>query len=175
MSAAATLAAQSPPAAAASSVSAAPAAEMSDRLSMTMSHRPSVGDATAEVTAVRVAVRVRPLVPKERLEQCRLCVRTVAEERQIIIGKDRAFAFDYVFGTESTQAQVYEDACAQLVQRCFQGYNATVFAYGQARDSEPEGWPQRPLRPPPSRRREAARPTPWALAARRRWQAPRWA
>ena len=98
------------------------------------SGRPSLGGG-AEDTAVRVAVRVRPFVPKERLEQCRPCVRTLCEERQIVIGKDRAFAFDYVFGTESSQLQVFEEACAPLVQRCFQGYNATVFAYGQARTS----------------------------------------
>ena len=98
------------------------------------SGRPSPGGG-AEDTAVRVAVRVRPFVPKERLEQCRPCVRTLCEEGQIIIGKDRAFAFDYVFGEESSQEQVFEAACAPLVQRCFQGYNATVFAYGQARPS----------------------------------------
>ena len=120
------------------------------------SGRPSSGGG-AEDTAVRVAVRVRPFVPKERLEQCRPCVRTVCEEGQIIIGKDRAFAFDYVFGEESSQEQVFEEACAPLVQRCFQGYNATVFAYGQARTStrthpKPHSSPpaQPPLPPPPS-------------------------
>ena len=84
------------------------------------SGRPSSGGG-AEDTAVRVAVRVRPFVPKERLEQCRPCVRTLCEEGQIIIGKDRAFAFDYVFGEESSQEQVFEAACVPLVQRCFQG------------------------------------------------------
>ena len=100
------------------------------------SGRPSLGGGV-EGTAVRVAVRVRPFVPKERLEQCRPCVRTLCEEGQIVIGKDRAFAFDYVFGEESSQEQVFEEACAPLVQRCFQGYNATVFAYGQVRASTP--------------------------------------
>ena len=120
------------------------------------SGRPSPGGG-AEDTAVRVAVRVRPFVPKERLEQCRPCVRTLCEEGQIIIGKDRAFAFDYVFGEESSQEQVFEAACAPLVQRCFQGYNATVFAYGQARPStrthlKPHSSlpAQPPLPPPPS-------------------------
>ena len=98
------------------------------------SGRPSLGGG-AEDTAVRVAVRVRPFVPKERLEQCRPCVRTLREEGQVVIGKDRAFSFDYVFGEESSQEQVFEEACAPLVQRCFQGYNATVFAYGQVRAS----------------------------------------
>eukprot|EP00966_Prymnesium_polylepis_P142312 3286126-Prymnesium_polylepis.1 len=80
---------------------------------------------SSDETAVRVAVRVRPLVPKERLEQCRPCVRTFAQERQVVVGKDRGFSFDFVFGEQSSQQQVFDEACAPLVQRCFQGYNAT--------------------------------------------------
>ena len=80
---------------------------------------------------VRVAVRIRPLVPKERLEQCRSCVRVFVDERQVVVGKDRGFSFDFVFGEDSSQRLVFDNACAPLVQRCFQGYNATVFAYGQ--------------------------------------------
>ncbi|KAL1508618.1 hypothetical protein AB1Y20_004715 [Prymnesium parvum] len=82
-------------------------------------------------TAVRVAVRVRPLVPKEKLEECRVCVRTYAKERQVVVGKDRGFSFDFVFGEHTPQEQLFNEACMPLVQRCFQGYNATVFAYGQ--------------------------------------------
>ena len=128
------------------------------------SSRPSLGGG-AEDTAVRVAVRVRPFVPKERLEQCRPCVRTLCEEGQIVIGKDRAFAFDYVFGEESSQEQVFEEACAPLVQRCFQGYNATVFAYGQVRASKAHA-PSHTVLPRPSRpspllsARRAPRPRP---------------
>ena len=156
------------------------------------SGRPSPGGG-AEDTAVRVAVRVRPFVPKERLEQCRPCVRTLCEEGQIIIGKDRAFAFDYVFGEESSQEHVFEAACAPLVQRCFQGYNATVFAYGQARPStrthpKPHSsLPAQPPLPPPCppspsppalltgcrvlrNRRAAGRPTRWGRPA---WRAGR--
>lgn len=82
-------------------------------------------------TAVRVAVRVRPLVAKERLEQCRGCLRAYPKQKQIVIGKDRGFTFDFVFGEEGTQDQIYDEACAPLVERCFDGYNATIFAYGQ--------------------------------------------
>ena len=88
------------------------------------------GEEVAEI-AVRVAVRVRPFVTKERVEQCRSCVRVHSAERQVVLGKDRAFSFDYVFGEGTSQQQVFDDACATLVERCFQGYNATVFAYGQ--------------------------------------------
>lgn len=85
----------------------------------------------AHVENVRVAVRVRPFVGKEKLEAQSSCLRVHETEAQVIIGKDRAFTFDFVFGEESTQRKVYDEACAPLVAGCMDGYNATVFAYGQ--------------------------------------------
>ena len=80
---------------------------------------------------VRVAVRVRPFVAKERLERQSTCLRVREADRQVLIGKDRAFTFDFVYGEGSSQAEVYAEACAPLVRGCMEGYNATVFAYGQ--------------------------------------------
>jgi kinesin family protein 3/17 len=41
------------------------------------------------------------------------------------------FVFDYVFGIESRQAEVY-DACGySLVENALEGFNGTIFAYGQ--------------------------------------------
>ena len=96
----------------------------------------SEGEAPAAVPPVheqnvRVAVRVRPMVAKEKLEKQASCLRVLEADQQIIIGKDRAFSFDFVFGEESTQQRVYEDACAPLLAGCMQGFNATIFAYGQ--------------------------------------------
>ena len=77
---------------------------------------------------VRVAVRVRPMVAKEKLENQASCLRVHNAERQIVIGKDRAFTFDFVFGQDSTQKQVYDEACSPLLTGCMQ--NATIFGYG---------------------------------------------
>jgi len=41
------------------------------------------------------------------------------------------FTFDRVFDPTTTQAQLYDQAVAPLIQKCLQGYNATIFAYGQ--------------------------------------------
>lgn len=92
---------------------------------------PPVEAATTAAEPVRVAVRVRPLVSKEKLDHARSCLRVHPDVNQIVIGKDRAFSFDYVYHQGSTQQEVYDEACAPLVERCFEGYNATVFAYGQ--------------------------------------------
>ena len=94
-----------------------------------------VDEAADDDEAVRVALRIRPLIPKERIDQCRHCMHAFPEDRQVVLlgGKERRFAFDFVFAEDSAQPQIYQEACAPLVQRCFQGYNATVFAYGQVR------------------------------------------
>lgn len=36
-----------------------------------------------------------------------------------------------MFGADSTQEQVYRSTTLPLVNRCLEGYNATVLAYGQ--------------------------------------------
>ncbi|KAI8821935.1 P-loop containing nucleoside triphosphate hydrolase protein, partial [Chytriomyces cf. hyalinus JEL632] len=43
----------------------------------------------------------------------------------------RVFAFDHIFGCDSTQSGVYEGCVKILVQRFVAGFNATVLAYGQ--------------------------------------------
>ena len=87
-------------------------------------------DPTAEDLAVRVAVRARPLVAKERLERARECL-AYPSPTTVILGKNRAFHFDEVFTPTSEQTAVYDNLVAPLVDACFDGYNATVLAYGQ--------------------------------------------
>ncbi|XP_071437170.1 kinesin-like protein KIF27 isoform X2 [Pithys albifrons albifrons] len=84
-----------------------------------------------EEIPVKVAVRVRPLLSKEVLHNHQVCVRLVPNTKQIIIGKDHVFTFDFVFGTSSTQEEVYTVCIKPLLVSLIEGYNATVFAYGQ--------------------------------------------
>ncbi|KAG2465502.1 KIF7 protein, partial [Polypterus senegalus] len=84
-----------------------------------------------EEIPVRVAVRIRPLLPKEILHNQHVCVRVVPNSQQVIIGKDRAFTFDFVFGQKSAQHEVYATCIKPLVSSFIEGYNVTVFAYGQ--------------------------------------------
>ncbi|NWY04220.1 KIF27 protein, partial [Nothoprocta ornata] len=84
-----------------------------------------------EEIPVKVAVRIRPLLSKEVLHNHQVCVRLVPNTQQIVIGKDRAFTFDFVFGKNSTQEEVYATCIKPLVVSLTEGYNATVFAYGQ--------------------------------------------
>uniref|UniRef100_V5IJV2 Putative kinesin-like protein kif21a n=1 Tax=Ixodes ricinus TaxID=34613 RepID=V5IJV2_IXORI len=82
-------------------------------------------------TSVRVAVRVRPLIPREVIDMCHACTSVASREPQIWVGKDKAFTFDHVFDCPTHQEQVYDTCVKALVEGCFDGYNATVLAYGQ--------------------------------------------
>ncbi|XP_065802484.1 kinesin-like protein KIF27 isoform X2 [Muntiacus reevesi] len=84
-----------------------------------------------EEIPVKVAIRIRPLVYKEILHNHQACVRVIPNTQQIIIGRDRIFTFDFVFGKNSTQDEVYNTCIKPLVLSLIEGYNATVFAYGQ--------------------------------------------
>uniref|UniRef100_A0A8C5HWL6 Kinesin motor domain-containing protein n=1 Tax=Gouania willdenowi TaxID=441366 RepID=A0A8C5HWL6_GOUWI len=85
----------------------------------------------AKVIPVRVALRCRPLVPKELGEGCQCCLTFVAGEQQVVVGTEKAFTYDYVFDPNAEQEEVFSTAVAPLLNGLFKGYHATVLAYGQ--------------------------------------------
>ncbi|XP_021106176.1 chromosome-associated kinesin KIF4A isoform X4 [Heterocephalus glaber] len=80
---------------------------------------------------VRVALRCRPLVPKEISEGCQMCLSFVPGEPQVVVGNDKSFTYDFVFDPSTEQEEVFNTAVAPLIKGIFKGYNATVLAYGQ--------------------------------------------
>ncbi|XP_038934827.1 kinesin-like protein KIF21A isoform X27 [Rattus norvegicus] len=76
-------------------------------------------------------LRIRPQLAKEKIEGCHICTSVTPGEPQVFLGKDKAFTFDYVFDIDSQQEQIYTQCIEKLIEGCFEGYNATVFAYGQ--------------------------------------------
>lgn len=80
---------------------------------------------------VRVAVRLRPLLPKEVLHNHKVCLRVVPGTARVMLGSDRLFSFDHAFGPVASQNEVYESCVQPLVESLVDGYNATVFCYGQ--------------------------------------------
>ncbi|KAI1309417.1 Kinesin-like protein KIF3A [Halotydeus destructor] len=78
---------------------------------------------------VHVVVRCRP-ISEDNESQEEIAVKI--DDSNHTIGVDsRIFAFDRVFGFESTQMEVYTLAAKQIVESVLQGYNGTIFAYGQ--------------------------------------------
>ena len=45
--------------------------------------------------------------------------------------EEKIFAYDSVYGVDSTQQQVYDETAFPLVESVIGGYNGTIFAYGQ--------------------------------------------
>uniref|UniRef100_A0A8C0XUV8 Kinesin-like protein KIF21A n=1 Tax=Castor canadensis TaxID=51338 RepID=A0A8C0XUV8_CASCN len=74
---------------------------------------------------------IRPQLAKEKIEGCHICTSVTPGEPQVFLGKDKAFTFDFVFDIDSQQEQIYTQCIEKLIEGCFEGYNATVFAYGQ--------------------------------------------
>uniref|UniRef100_A0A8B9V050 Kinesin family member 4A n=1 Tax=Anas zonorhyncha TaxID=75864 RepID=A0A8B9V050_9AVES len=70
---------------------------------------------------VRVALRCRPLVPKETSEGCQSCLSFVPGEPQVVVGSDKVFSYDFVFDPTVEQEEVFNTAVAPLVRGIFKG------------------------------------------------------
>ncbi|XP_068455089.1 kinesin-like protein KIF21B isoform X3 [Clinocottus analis] len=80
---------------------------------------------------VKVALRIRPQMAKEKIEGCHVCTLVTPGEPQVLLGKDKAFTYDFVLDTDSEQQHIYRACVHELIEGCLHGYNATVLAYGQ--------------------------------------------
>lgn len=85
--------------------------------------------------AVRVAVRVRPLVNSEINRGCQNIATKTPNQQQIVVNaglkSNKMYTFNYVFAPEDSQRMIYEDAIRSMVENLFKGYNVTILAYGQ--------------------------------------------
>ncbi|KAK1946790.1 Kinesin-like protein KIF3A [Phytophthora citrophthora] len=88
---------------------------------------------------VRVMVRIRPMSGKE-VQDGRQEVTTANFDRAEVSilnpvaatsEPPKSFTFDAAFGAKSTQQQVYDTAATEIVEAVMEGYNGTIFAYGQ--------------------------------------------
>ncbi|KAG7230520.1 hypothetical protein INR49_012233 [Caranx melampygus] len=96
-----------------------------------MSPKVPGGQGKGDYSAVQVAVRVRPLLPKELLHCHESCITADPELCRVTLGHDRHFLCDFLFEESCCQEEVYSVSVQPLIDAFFQGFNATVFAYGQ--------------------------------------------
>ncbi|CAA7036796.1 unnamed protein product [Microthlaspi erraticum] len=87
---------------------------------------------------VQVILRCRPLSEDEARIHTPVVISCNEQRREVaatqsIAGKhiDRHFAFDKVFGPASQQKDLYDQAICPIVFEVLEGYNCTIFAYGQ--------------------------------------------
>ncbi|KAH7671364.1 Plus-end-directed kinesin ATPase protein [Dioscorea alata] len=87
---------------------------------------------------VQVLLRCRPFSADEKRNNAPKVVTCNDSQREVsvsqtIAGKqfDRVFTFDKVFGPSARQSDVYEQAIVPIVNEVLEGFNCTIFAYGQ--------------------------------------------
>lgn len=89
--------------------------------------------------AVRVLVRCRPMNAREKSLKCRKVIDIDTSRNSVSIlplKKDdtnppKQFTFDGAYGDDSKTSTIYNEMAASLVENVIEGFNATVFAYGQ--------------------------------------------
>ncbi|XP_016079111.1 PREDICTED: centromere-associated protein E isoform X1 [Miniopterus natalensis] len=86
----------------------------------------------AEEGAVAVCVRVRPLNSREEAlgEAAQVYWKTGNNAIYQVDGS-KSFSFDRVFDSNETTKDVYEEIAVPIIDSAIQGYNGTIFAYGQ--------------------------------------------
>nr|XP_035149103.2 centromere-associated protein E isoform X5 [Callithrix jacchus] len=86
----------------------------------------------ADEGAVAVCVRVRPLNSREESlgETAQVYWKTDNNAIYQVDGS-KSFNFDRVFHSNETTKNVYEEIAAPIIDSAIQGYNGTIFAYGQ--------------------------------------------
>lgn len=89
--------------------------------------------------SVKVVVRVRPLSRKEQQDGHK--ATTIADEahgtvmcvnpKADVADPPKSFTFDAVFAVDCKQKSIYDKCGATVVEAVLNGYNGTIFAYGQ--------------------------------------------
>ena len=86
--------------------------------------------------SVRVVVRVRPLGASELTRGNASILDVDRSNGQVMLFSNRAvppkvFAFDAVYGPDTDQQLIYDETAFPLIENILEGYNGTIFAYGQ--------------------------------------------
>ncbi|XP_041367083.1 kinesin-like protein KIF17 [Gigantopelta aegis] len=87
---------------------------------------------------VKVIVRCRPMNEREHKLKCKCVIDMVESRGQCVIknpndakAPPKTFTFDGSYFINSTTEQIYNDIAYPLVEGVTEGYNGTIFAYGQ--------------------------------------------
>jgi hypothetical protein len=88
---------------------------------------------------VQVMVRLRPMNSIEKKNNSATCVTIDKNLNQVVLkapkngntDAERAFTYDAVYDKDSSQRGVYDEGGFPLVESVMNGYNGTIFAYGQ--------------------------------------------
>lgn len=77
-----------------------------------------------------VVVSAPALSKEDVLRQNRSRYSSAVTNILLTRNREKKFAFDHVFGSQSTQQEVFTHTTQDVISDVLQGYNATIFAYG---------------------------------------------
>lgn len=87
---------------------------------------------------VKVVIRIRPLNSRESSKGWFKNLKVDGECHQVSLFKEenlkdfpKQYTFDSVYDDDSTQQNVYNESAFPIVESVLEGYNGTIFAYGQ--------------------------------------------
>ncbi len=89
---------------------------------------------------ITVVVRCRPFSQKEKNDGCKNIISMDMKVNQVAIAnpdkaggdmQPKSFTYDNVFDENTQQKIFYEECCFNLVENVLEGFNCTIFAYGQ--------------------------------------------
>ncbi|XP_067024413.1 uncharacterized protein [Acropora muricata] len=93
------------------------------------------GKTTLSTDSIRVALRVRPLIKREK--DCHLQTHWRVEKNSITqlnngkLMQNSSYIFDQIFDSSSSTKDVYKEFGRPIVLSAMDGFNGTLFAYGQ--------------------------------------------
>ncbi|NWX63171.1 CENPE protein, partial [Promerops cafer] len=86
----------------------------------------------ADEGAVTVCVRVRPLIARENASGDKVFLHWRSENNTVSdVNGTKIFSYDRVFHSSDNTQQLYDGVAVPIIQSAVQGYNGTIFAYGQ--------------------------------------------
>jgi hypothetical protein len=102
-----------------------------------MSRAPApLPELTQKNECIRVCIRVRPLSTNET-QQGHTTVVEVTQKGEIFVAKPyvqeppKQFTFDICYDKRASQLEIYNNTAAPIISNVLEGYNGTIFAYGQ--------------------------------------------
>ena len=86
---------------------------------------------------VKVAIRCRPMNKKEMQNNHEVVVKINTKRSEIFVERPggeenpKNFTFDQVYDWNALQSTIFEQCAKPIVDNILEGYNGTIFAYGQ--------------------------------------------
>ena len=91
---------------------------------------------SSKTETIRVVIRCRPLSEHEMNNGNQMAVKMIKDTGEVLVQKPteeipKVFTFDSVYDYQSEQESIFTETAYPIIDFVLQGYNGTIFAYGQ--------------------------------------------